>query len=38
MGLNWDNSETPAEAFDRLCPFPEKDLEDPFETVVSTDK
>ena len=38
MSLNWDNLETPAEAFDRLRPSPEEDLEDPFETEVSTDE
>jgi len=37
MSLDWDNLETPAEAFDRLVPSPTDDLEDPFATEVSTD-
>jgi hypothetical protein len=38
MNLDWDNLETPAEAFDRLRPLPEEDLEDPLATEVSTDE
>ena len=38
MSLDWDNLETPAEAFDRLRPSPEEDLEDPLATEVSTDE
>lgn len=28
MSLDWDNIETPAEAFDRLRSFPEEDFDD----------
>ena len=38
MSLDWDNLETPAEAFDRLRPSPEEDLENPLATEVSTDE
>ena len=38
MSLDWDNLETPAEAFDRLRPSPEEDLEDPLATEVSIDE
>jgi len=32
MSLDWDNLETPYEAFNRLLPDPKTDLEDPFKT------
>ena len=38
MSLDWDNLETPAEAFDRLRPSPETEFEDLLETEVSTDE
>jgi len=38
MSLDWDNLETPAEAFDRLLPWPTDDLDDPLATEVSTDE
>jgi transposase InsO family protein len=37
VSLDWDNLETPYEAFDGLLPDPTTDLEDPFTTEVSTD-
>jgi transposase InsO family protein len=38
MSLDWDNIETPAEAFDRLRPSPEEDFDDLLATEVSTDE
>jgi transposase InsO family protein len=38
MSLNWDNLETPAEAFDRLLPPPADDLDEPLATEVNTDE
>jgi putative transposase len=38
MSLDWDNLETPAEAFDRLLPPPADDLDEPLATEVSTDE
>jgi len=38
MSLDWENLETPAEAFDRLLPQPTDDLNDPLATEVSTDE
>ena len=38
MSFDWDNLETPAEAFDRLRPSPETEFEDLLETEVSTDE
>jgi len=38
MSLDWDNLETPADAFDRLVPSPADDLDDPLATEVSTDE
>jgi len=38
MSLDWDNLETPSEAFDRLLPSPQEDLDDPLATEVSTDE
>jgi putative transposase len=37
MSLDWDNLETPAEAFDRLLLPPADDLDDPLATEVSID-
>jgi len=36
--LDWDNPETPAEAFDGLLPQPTDDPNDPLATEVSTDE
>ena len=36
--LDWDNLEAPYDPFNRLLPDPKTDLEDPFETEVSTDE
>jgi len=38
MSINWDNLETPIEAYDRLLSSPEDDLDDPLVTEVSTDE
>lgn len=38
ISLDWDNLVTPAEAFDKLLPSPEEDLEDSHATEVSTDE
>lgn len=38
MSLNWDELETPAEAFDRLLPPTADDLDEPLATEVSTDE
>jgi putative transposase len=38
MSLDWDNLETPVEAFDRLRPSPETDFDDLLETEVTTDE
>ena len=38
MSLDWENLETPSEAFDRLLPSPQEDLDDQFATEVSTDE
>jgi len=38
MSLNWDNLETPIDAFDRLLPSPQDDFDDPLATEVSTDE
>jgi len=37
MSLNWDELETPIDAFDRLLPPPADDLDEPLATEVSTD-
>lgn len=36
MSLDWDNLETPMEAFARLLPQPQTDVDDPLATEVST--
>jgi transposase InsO family protein len=36
MSLDWDNLETPADAFDRLLLSPAGELEDPLDTEVGT--
>jgi transposase InsO family protein len=38
MSLKWDELETPYEAFHRLLPDPETELEEPLKTEVSTDE
>ena len=38
MSLDWDNLETPSEAFDRLLPVPPEEIDDPFATEVKTDE
>jgi putative transposase len=38
MSLDWDNLETPADAFDRLLPSPADGFDDPLATEVSTDE
>jgi putative transposase len=38
MSLDWDNLETPADAFDRLLPAPTDGFDDPLATEVSTDE
>ncbi|MEF8838835.1 MAG: integrase core domain-containing protein [Haloarculaceae archaeon] len=38
MSLDWDNLETPAEAFDRLLPSPAEEINDFLATEVSTDE
>jgi len=38
MSLNWDNLETPIDAFDRLLPSPQDDFDDLLATGVSTDE
>jgi len=38
MSLDWDNIETPYEAFHRLLPDPATDLDDPLKTEVSSDE
>jgi len=38
MSLKWDELETPYEAFHRLLPDPETDLDDPLKTEVTTDE
>jgi len=38
MSLDWDELETPADAFDRLLPSPQDDFDDPLVTEVSTDE
>jgi hypothetical protein len=37
MSLNWDELETPIDAFDRLLPPPADDLDEPLATEVTTD-
>ena len=36
MSLDWDNLETPSDAFDRLLPPPEEDIDDLLATEVGT--
>lgn len=36
MSLNWDALKTPTEAFDRLLPSAEKDIDDLLATEVGT--
>jgi hypothetical protein len=38
MSLDWDELETPADAFDRLLPSPQDDFDDPLAAEVSTDE
>ncbi len=38
MSLDWDELETPADAFDRLLPSPQDDFDDPLATEVSADE
>jgi len=38
MSLDWDNLETPVEAFDRVLPQPTDNLNYPLATEVSTDE
>jgi putative transposase len=38
MSLTWDELETPYEAFHRLLPNPEADLDNPLKTEVTTDE
>jgi len=38
MSFDWDELETPADAFDRLLPSPQDDFDDPLATEVSTDE
>ena len=38
MRLDWDNLETPIDAFDRLLPSPQDDFDDPLASEVSTDE
>jgi hypothetical protein len=35
---DWDNLETPADAFDRLLPSPAEEIDDVLATEVSTDE
>lgn len=38
MSLKWDKLETPYEAFHRLFPDPQTDLDEPLKNEVSTDE
>ena len=38
MSLKWDKLETPYEAFHRLLPDPQTDLDEPLKTEMSTDE